>query len=218
MDMSYKGVVFDFNGTLFWDTLYHNRAWELFFKKHGIQMPDTEKDTLIHGKNNTSILVELFGRDLDDGTLTKYSNEKESIYRGICVKEGMSLAPGAEELIEYLVSRKIRINIATASVYENARFFIRKFSLDRWFDPDKIIYDDGIVKSKPHPDFYIRAIQALGLDPPVCVVIEDSIAGIHSAKNAGAGKIFMIRRKSDYTAPGWVTAIRTFDDIDRHLF
>jgi len=32
--MKIKGVIFDFNGTLFWDTDLHNKAWDAFLERH----------------------------------------------------------------------------------------------------------------------------------------------------------------------------------------
>jgi beta-phosphoglucomutase len=129
---------------------------------------------------------------IDNRLLKEYSNEKEKNYRDICIEERMSLTHGAEEFIEYLVSRAININIATASEYKNTHFFIQKFSLKRTFDTDKIICDNGIVKSKPHPDYYNIAINTQGRDTASYAVIEDSIAGIYAAKNGDSGMIFMI--------------------------
>jgi beta-phosphoglucomutase-like phosphatase (HAD superfamily) len=38
--MKFKGVVFDFNGTLLWDTKYHNQAFDLFLEQHNIVLTD----------------------------------------------------------------------------------------------------------------------------------------------------------------------------------
>jgi len=40
-------------------------------------------------------------------------------------------------------------------------------------------------KVKPAPDPYLMAAARLGLDPTACLVIEDSLAGVRSAKTAG---------------------------------
>ena len=44
--MIYKGVVFDFNGTLVWDTPYHNQAFDIFLEKHNIQLTDDDMKDL----------------------------------------------------------------------------------------------------------------------------------------------------------------------------
>jgi sugar-phosphatase len=40
-------------------------------------------------------------------------------------------------------------------------------------------------KCKPEPDGYLKAAEMLDIDPAECLVFEDSVAGIQSAKNAG---------------------------------
>ena len=62
--MSIKGVIFDFNGTLYWDTELHNSAWDQFLEKNRIFLSDEEKDSRIHGKNNIDILKNVFAREL----------------------------------------------------------------------------------------------------------------------------------------------------------
>lgn len=41
--MAIKGVIFDFNGTLFFDTHLHNRAWDIFLDRYSLMLQDVEK-------------------------------------------------------------------------------------------------------------------------------------------------------------------------------
>lgn len=47
------------------------------------------------------------------------------------------------------------------------------------------ITGDDIVHAKPHPEIYLKVADALGLAPKRCVAIEDSVAGVSSARIAG---------------------------------
>lgn len=60
--------------------------------------------------------------------------EKEGLYREICRKEKPSLAPGAENFLQFLADRGIPRTIATASGVSNVDFFFSFFPLHRWFD------------------------------------------------------------------------------------
>ena len=42
--MQINGVIFDFNGTLFWDTPFHNKAWDIFLEKHHLKLDDLQKN------------------------------------------------------------------------------------------------------------------------------------------------------------------------------
>ena len=44
---------------------------------------------------------------------------------------------------------------------------------------------DHVVNKKPHPEIYLKAADSIGLDPAQCVVIEDAVTGVASAKAAG---------------------------------
>lgn len=83
---------------------------------------------------------------------------------------------GAEELFDYLKEQKIPFTIASASIKPNIDFFVESFHLDRWIDPETIVYDDGL-----HPDKVSMFIDAANrLDRPIeeFTVIEDSLAGV----------------------------------------
>lgn len=50
----------------------------------------------------------------------------------------------------------------------------------------QVVTGDEVVNGKPHPEPYLTAAAALGVDPARCVVVEDSPAGIESGLAAGA--------------------------------
>ena len=51
------------------------------------------------------------------------------------------------------------------------------------------VSSEEVARGKPAPDVYLEAARRLGVDPTVCVAIEDSHNGIRSAKAAGMGCI-----------------------------
>jgi beta-phosphoglucomutase-like phosphatase (HAD superfamily) len=51
------------------------------------------------------------------------------------------------------------------------------------------ITGDEVVNGKPHPEPYVAAAAALGVDPADCVAIEDSPTGVASALAAGCATL-----------------------------
>lgn len=213
-----KGVIFDFNGTLFWDTPFHNKAWDLFLENHNIQLTDEEKNEKIHGKNNRDILQGIFERKIAPDELSGFVDEKEKTYRELCVQENGQLAEGAVDLFNYLKQNGIPFTIATASPKVNVQFYFQQFGLNEWFDFDKVVYDNGSLRGKPNPDYFNKAIEILQLSPEECLILEDSYAGIKAAENAKAGKIIIVNStQTDYSQYPH-QSIRHFNEIEVDIF
>jgi beta-phosphoglucomutase-like phosphatase (HAD superfamily) len=205
------GVIFDFNGVLWWDGHLQDRAWgEFSARLRGVPLSPEEMAVHVHGRSNRHTLEYLLGRRLDEGELIRLSEEKETIYRRLCLVEdeshsrgdgyGFRLSPGAVELLDFLVTQGIPRTIATASGRDNVDFFVAHLALGRWFDPARIVYDDGTLPGKPAPDLYLRAARLLGQPPARCLVVEDSRAGIDAARRAGIGYLVALGPRSQHEA------------------
>jgi len=48
---------------------------------------------------------------------------------------------------------------------------------------------DDVTRTKPFPDPYLEAAKRMGAAPASCVVFEDSLTGIASAKSAGCAVV-----------------------------
>lgn len=194
MNNSVEAVIFDFNGTLFNDSQFHHEAWTRFATRYNIKLSPADFDNYIHGYTNKEILEFLFQRNPEKKELENLSEEKESIYRDICQSnmEKVILTPGAEEFLEYLSIQNIPRTIATASYLPNVELFFSLFHLNRWFSFELIIFDSGAYRGKPHPDLFLAAAEKICQPIEKCLIIEDSISGIQSAKNAGAGSIVAV--------------------------
>lgn len=187
-----KGIIFDFNGTLYWDSQLHYDAWREYSKMlRGYEFSDEEMRDKMFGHTNEDIIEYAIGEKPSKEMVEKYGKEKEALYRKRCLlkPEEFKLAPGAVELLDFLKEKNIPRTIATMSEWDNVDFYIKEFHLEKWFDLDKIVYSDGTIPGKPAPDIFMIAADKIGLKPSECLVFEDAIAGINSAKSAGVGKI-----------------------------
>lgn len=216
--MKIKGVVFDFNGTLFWDTKLHNQAWDLFLAKNGIVLTNEEKNKKIHGKNNKDILTNIFFKPLSKSEIKQLTIEKENIYQKLCLQTNMELAPGAKEFLIFLRSSNIPYTIATASGIENVDFYFRHLALNDFFDRSKIVFNDGQIPSKPNPQIFQKAIKILEIQNDETLIFEDSIAGIMAAENANAGTIIIVDSNNDDYNKWDHQKIKNFNEVDRTMF
>lgn len=216
--MKYRAVIFDFNGTLFWDTPLHDLAFDIFLKKHSIALTAAEKKEKIHGKTNDDIFRGIFGRDLSDDEVRSYTLEKETTYQNISRERNLPLAPGAVDFIKFLRASGVAYTIATSSGPENVEFYFSHLKLHELFDRSKVVYNNGLLRGKPHPDLFVEAARVLGADPAGIAVFEDSVSGIIAAEKAGIGRIFIVN-SNDEDYRGWNYEIITgFGSVDRSLF
>ena len=223
--MKYKGIIFDFNGTLYWDSDKHKQTWREYSKKlRGTPFSDEEMLKYMFGRTNEQIIKYAIGKQPTPEMVEKYGQEKEALYRKMALedKKTFHLAKGAEAFLDFLKENNIPRTIATMSDKVNVDFYIEHFHLEKWFDIDKIVYSNGIIPGKPAPDIYQIAAKNLNLLPSECIVIEDAISGIDSAKAAEIGKIIAICSEESpelYKNIPCVTGIiNDFDEFDRSLF
>jgi len=188
--MTFAGIIFDFNGVLWWDAPLVEQGWQRSaLQLRGRPFSAEELARVVHGRNNRSTLEYLVGHPLGEAEVRALIAERETYYRGLCLQQGgaFRLSPGAVELLDDLRARGIPRTIATASEKTNVDFFVSRLGLERWFDPARIVFDDLVRPGKPAPDFYLLAAANIHLPPACCVVIEDSLSGIQAARAAGIG-------------------------------
>ena len=183
----FKGILFDFNGTLFFDSDFHIEAFQRIFPELGAPAP-TKEEVIerILGRSNAMIYRENIKADASDAETAEFGHNKESIYFELCLanKERFRLTEGAEEFLDHLKAEGIPFTIATGSDRESVDFFFEHLGLDRWFHIEKIVYTDGSFKGKPSPDCYLIAAEKLGLSAEECLIFEDGRSGIMSANAA----------------------------------
>jgi HAD superfamily hydrolase (TIGR01509 family) len=101
----------------------------------------------------------------------------EEIYR-----ERLPLIPGAVEAVQALAERW-PLGLASSSNRELIDFVLEVSSLDRYFRAT--VSSEEVPRGKPAPDVYLEAARRLEAVPQRCAAVEDSEAGIRSAKAAG---------------------------------
>ncbi len=190
-----KGLLFDFNGTLFFDSKLHIEAFKKYFTTHGKEEPTDEFIAKnIFGRPNPRIYTENFNPNPTDAECKAFANEKEGLYRELCLKqpELMKYTDGVCEMLDWLKENSVPFCLATGSEIDNVSFYIEHMGLGRWFDLDNIVYFDGTFQGKPEPDAYLLAAKRIGLDASECAVFEDGTSGIIAAHRAGAGAVIAV--------------------------
>ena len=193
-----RGILFDFNGTLFFDTELHIKAFETVFPIYGKPKPTREFIiSNILGRTNERIYKDNFDANASAEDCAEFNRRKVGIYFDLCLsdREIFRLVDGTAEMLDYLKDAGIPYTIATGSDKGEVDFFFEHLGLGRWFSEEKMVYTDGSFSGKPAPDCYLLAAERIGVPACECIVFEDGTSGITAAKRAGAAGIIAVHER-----------------------
>lgn len=111
-----------------------------------------------------------------------YSMRKELDYQAK-YKPHLKLLPGLDNFLKKANEQEVKMAIASAAIPFNIDFVVDNLDIRRYIKA--IISADDVEISKPHPETFLKAAEALDVKPENCIVFEDAPKGVEAAKNAG---------------------------------
>jgi HAD superfamily hydrolase (TIGR01509 family) len=108
---------------------------------------------------------------------------KENLLKGHIHSFGPPIKPGVTKGLKKIKKAGLKTALATSTSGDRALFRLQKSMLLDLFD--EFAFGNEIERGKPAPDIFLLAAERLGASPGECVVLEDSPAGVMSAKAAG---------------------------------
>ena len=144
-----KAVLLDFNGTLFFDSGFHQEAWAEIYRELHNGKDDGPDGSFYCGPRN-DVLIQMIAPWLSAEERQKVSGHKEALYRKICKENPhqVQLVNGAVEFLDKLKRERVPFILASASIKDNIDFYFETFDLGRWFDKEQTVYDDGTYADK----------------------------------------------------------------------
>ena len=124
----------------------------------------------------------------------------------------MAPLPGFIDFVRSLKENHIKTAVATAAPKVNLDFLLEHIDLRNDFDV--LIDDSEVDKGKPDPEIYLKAAERLGFSPELCLVFEDSLAGIQAAINAGIKVIGVTTTNPPENMQNTSLVIKDFTEIN----
>lgn len=176
-----KAAIFDMDGVVVANHLYHFKAWMDFARNHRFHLDEKIYRDKFNGKTNADLFHMIFGAVTPDQMKT-FADEKEHLYQKLYAFD-MKAHTGLIDFLDYLQKKRIKIALGTSAPTMNVDFTLDGLKLRKYFE---IIVDGSQVeRGKPDPQVYQLCAMKLGLAPKDCVVFEDSLAGLESGERAG---------------------------------
>lgn len=195
-----KAFLFDLNGTMVNDMVFHNHAWhEILTKDLGANISFDEVKKQMYGKNQ-DLLERVFGvGHFSQDQIDQISIEKERRYQAAYLRH-LELIAGLGEFLEKAKHNGIAMAIGSAAIPFNINFVLDNLDIRAYFTA--IVSAEDVVNSKPAPDTFTKAAHLLGVSPADCIVFEDAPKGVEAARNAGMGCIALttMHTEEDFAA------------------
>ena len=181
--MKLKGVIFDLDGVICFTDRFHYLAWKQAVDPLGVSFDEKINDRLrgVSREQSLEIILEKYDGQLSQEEKTTLCEKKNNIYKELL--KTLSPKDVSEDVMYTLYELKRRgLKIAIGSSSKNTRFILEQLKILELFDA--VSDGNGLTKSKPDPEVFLKAADMLQLPPANCLVVEDAESGI-DAGNAG---------------------------------
>ena len=175
-----KAFLFDLNGTMVDDMLYHIKSWHTILNELGAQISLEKTKTECYGKND-ELLERIFPNRFTIEEKKKLSFAKEQKYQEEYFPN-LHLLPGLESFLKMGKTNKISMAIGSAAIQFNIDFVLDNLKIRDYFGA--IVSADDVLISKPHPETFLSCAAKLQIEPADCIVFEDAVKGVEAALNA----------------------------------
>ena len=178
-----KAILFDLDGTLVDSTASVERCWRRWTERVGLDFEQVM--AIAHGQPAAQSL-QLVAPHLSLAEEAAWLEELEADDA-----HTVEVIDGAQSLLASLPAKNWCIVTSGTDRLARARIFHGGLPL-----PDVLVTADDVTNGKPDPEPYLVGAQRMNLPPSACVVLEDSVAGVASAKAAGMRVIAVLTTHS----------------------
>jgi sugar-phosphatase len=168
-------VLVDMDGTLVDSTALIESVWSEWAGRHALD--PTEVLKVVHGRQSHESMAMLLP---DRSPEENLADSSAMVERETAEVEGIVAISGAAELLAALAAVPHALVTSATVPMATARMVAARLAM-----PRIAVTAEDVTASKPDPEGFLAAADALGVPPDACVVFEDSAAGITAAHRAG---------------------------------
>ncbi len=208
--MKFEAVLFDCDGVLVDSEPITNRVLREMLGELGWQLTHDECMRHFVGKSlkeELSIIAAETGQPVDGTWLSAFQ-----LRRNAALMEQLTPIPNIHDAVHRIHARHdARIACASGADRFKVEMQLRMVGLMDYFE-GRIFSGYETPRSKPFPDVYLAAAEALKVDPRRCAVVEDTVTGVTAGAAAGA-IVFAYLPHGDAAALREAGAVEVFADM-----
>ncbi|QKE83420.1 HAD-IA family hydrolase [Arthrobacter sp. NEB 688] len=176
----FGAVLLDMDGTLIDSIAAVERSWLRWCEEHGV---DPRRLTGSHGVTARNLIAGLLPEDRRDAAYERI------VELEVADVGEIEVLPGTLDLLTALRDGGVPTAIVTSSSDPLAEARLTATALPH---PEVVVTADHVVRGKPFPDPWLLGAERLGVDPADCLVLEDAVAGLRAARDAGCGGLVAV--------------------------
>jgi HAD superfamily hydrolase (TIGR01509 family) len=179
----FEGYLFDCDGTLADSMPLHFEAWTEYLEQAGGASSRFTEELFYAwgGRPEREIFAALnrdYGYAVDPERAVR---DKEMRYRALLPR--VQPVTAVADLVRRLGAAHAKMAVASGSRRGMVEETLQHLGLREYFPV--IVAAGEVPRGKPAPDVFLKAAEALGVEPARCVVFEDAVAGFRAAEAAG---------------------------------
>ena len=179
-----KACIFDLDGVIVDTAVYHYKAWKRLANELGFDLTEEQNEKLkgVSRVRSLELILQWGGVTKTAAAQEELAARKNEWYVEMINRMTPDeILPGAKEFL--IACREAGLKTALGSASKNSGTILDKVGIAGLFDA--VIDGNKVSKPKPDPEVFLKGAEELGMEPAVCVVFEDAIAGVEAAKNGG---------------------------------
>ena len=181
--MKQKCVIFDMDGVIIDSEPIHLASEKEMFNLLNIDVSDEEHHSFV-GASSETLWTKIKERnELDYPVDTLVEMNRTMYLKNLKNRYTLESVPNVPELIFQLKEEGFLLAVASSSPISQVSYILDKLQLSPHFNT--VLTGDQVSAGKPEPEIFLKAARTVGVEPPSCVVIEDSFNGEKKKKNAG---------------------------------
>jgi sugar-phosphatase len=177
-----RAMIFDMDGVLVDSEPLWRLAERRIFAEIGIELTDSDCEQTM-GMRTDEVIQFWYRRSPWDGPSPAAVEARLEDRMVELIAERATAMAGVEESIAMARAEGLALGLATSSTHVLIDAVLAKLGLADTFDVTHSAVEEEF--GKPHPAVFLSTARLLGVEPAGCVAIEDSAAGVRSAKAAG---------------------------------
>lgn len=178
-----KYIIFDMDGVLINSEPVTTKAAMVALSEIGISANQDSFKAYI-GAGEDKFITEICKKEKAESAIPDAMERLYELFNQY-VFDDLEVFPSVHKLLEELKKRRFRLAIASSSSAHKVAISLEaaKIPADLF---DVIITGSDVSDKKPSPEIYFSAMDELDADPEECIIVEDALNGIRSAKSSGA--------------------------------